>query len=225
MRELRPAGDHLYLAQAGQQFRREGRFVLGDRLLLDGNLHEVAISTAEGKMTVTPSEAPCLPVKMAMDTDLMTLCTRDGAHGLMMYRPGKTPKVPEGSYRILDYVAFRNDSKGSRWLLYARGSAEAPLVDIQGEGAELTFGEPFVPWVEVPKWSRDNYLNGGMNEVQLALNIEGAAKEFVGNLTRVSGSASEIPLSSRRDYLPKEPLYKVAKPDGEVVAQGNFEYG
>jgi hypothetical protein len=45
------------------------------------------------------------------------------------------------------------------------------------------------------------------------------------DLSRISGTASKIALSKTRISSPKEPVYRVITPDGETVAQGNFEYG
>jgi hypothetical protein len=63
--------------------------------------------------------------------------------------------------------------------------------------------------------------------VRIGFIVEGAGKERLADLSRVSGDRTRIELSTSNRFLnrPKEPTYKIVQPDGQIVAQGSFEYG
>jgi hypothetical protein len=88
----------------------------------------------------------------------------------------------------------------------------------------LKLGEPYVPVVEVPESAKQD-LREGSTQVKLAFRVEGSGKEGLAELRRISGSRTRIPLSREDRNRPKEPTYTIVKTDGEIVAQGSFEYG
>ena len=61
--------------------------------------------------------------------------------------------------------------------------------------------------------------------VRLSLSFLGGADEVVSEIRHIEGNRTDIPLSSRQSGWPAEPVYQVMKTDGELVAQGTFEYG
>lgn len=70
-------------------------------------------------------------------------------------------------------------------------------------------------------------MRGNRSRVSLGFDIEGKAREFVTDLSHISGEQTQIPLSKEEDlgHRPQEPTYKIVKIDGEVVTQRSFRYG
>ena len=66
---------------------------------------------------------------------------------------------------------------------------------------------------------------GQSREARLSFSVRGAAREQVVDLAHVAGSRTKIARSSSNNSRPKEPAYRIVKPDGELVATGKFEYG
>ena len=179
-------------------------------------------------MTLTPTDETLCPVKLAMDVDRLTLYTEDGQRSVTMFEPPETVALPAGSYRLLAYQVLRADEWGDKWRVSARGSTETPFVDIGGaEATGLTFGEPFTPVVSAPRWSIERWQrsSGKSDELRLSFNVEGVAQELLSDLRRTEGKQTQIAMSRRSSYRPKEPSYRIIKTGGEVVASGSFEYG
>ena len=221
--QIRDAGDTLYLARAALDESRTSQY-LGDRLVLSDTLFDVGINIPEQRMTLTPSTGATLPVELTNSFDQLTLCTEDKQHGVMMYQPASTVPLPPGSYRLVNYQIRRNDDQGDRWRLRAVGNADAGVVSVaENEEAVITFGEPYVPLAEVLGGTLRKRFFGGAY-ANLEFKLEGAGKETVLDVERIAGNNTRIPLSSDR-CSPKEATFKATKPDGEVVAQGVFEYG
>lgn len=194
---------------------------LGDMLQVKDKLFKVKISTAEGKMTLTPVTEKLVPLQLGMEAERISLYTEDEKHCLMAFQPGKKIKIPAGKYRLFNYQAFKKDKQGDLWRLNASATSESPFITVDGKGKPvLEFGEPYMPLVEVR-------MRGQTSRASIGFDIEGKGKEFVTDLSHISGDQTQIPLSEEEDlgHRPKEPTYKVVKADGEVAAQGSFEYG
>ncbi len=139
----------------------------------------------------------------------------------MAYQPDKKIKVPAGKYRLFNYQILKKDKQGDLWRLNATATTESPWVTVAGKGKSVVeFGEPYVPVIEVRV--REN-----TTRASIGFDVEGKAKEFVTDLSHIDGDRTQIPLSEEENlgHRPKEPTYKIVKTDGEVVAQGSFEYG
>ncbi len=194
----------------------------GDWLVVEDKLFEVNINTVNRKMTLTPMTDNLGSLKLAMETEYISLYTEDGKHSVMMYRPSKKIKVPAGKYRLYKYQALKKDEQGDLWRLCARATTESPfvVVDRKGEVA-LEFGEPYLAIVNII------HPRAGRSRALIAFNVDGKGKESLIDLSHISGNKTQIPLSEEEDlgHRPKEPTYKIVKADGEVVAQGSFEYG
>ena len=226
-RVLAPTGDLFYLTTGSEPGLRDTQ-ISGDRLLLNGKLFDVSISTAEGKLTLTPRREELATLKLSMATERLTICTEDGSHCVMMYRPGMEVMVPKGEYRFLDYTAIRKDQQGDEWFLSAKAAVSAPTVIVEeGKDAILTLGEPYMPTASVPEGNLQSVRDGDATDVQLQFSIIGSGKEVLTDLERISGNRTRIPLAASSQYRnrPKEPAYRIVKADGEVVTQGDFEYG
>ena len=222
---LAPTGDLFYLTTGSEPGFRDTQ-ISGDMLLLNGKLFDVSISAAEGKLTLTPTSEKLLPLKLSMATERMTMCTEDASHCVMAYGPGTKIMVPEGTYRLLDYTALRKDEQGDEWSISGMAAVEGPTVAVEeGKDAILALGEPYMPTVSVSEGNLQSVRAGAATAAQLQFSITGSGKEVVTDLERVSGNRTRISLSSNEPNRPKEPAYRIVKADGEVVTQGDFEYG
>ncbi len=193
----------------------------GDRLVVEDQLFEVNINTARGKMTLKPMTENLGSLRLTMQTECLSIYTEDGQHFVMMCQPEKKIAVPEGKYRLFRYKALKQDKQGDLWRLSASANSQSPFITVEkDQEAVLEFGEPYVSLVNAG-------LRGGTSKAFLSFSIEGRAKESLSDLSHISGDKTQIPLSEEKDlgHRPKEPTYKVVKADGEVVAQGSFEYG
>ena len=218
------AGDAL-LVSPTEDFKDSDAFTLGNLLLLEDKLYEVSVDIAGGRMTLTPATAKLMPLKLAAECDSLSIVSTDLSRCVMMLRPGGKVKVPQGEYRLVAYQALKKDAQGDLWRIRARAGRDSAVASVGGDGKHsLVLGEPYTPMVYVPEYSRNN-LDRGEPAAQLALIVCGAGREIVGDLSRVSGTASKIALSKSRTSFPKEAIYRVITPEGETVAQGNFEYG
>lgn len=194
---------------------------LGDLLQVKDRLFNVSISTAEGKMTLTPVSGNLVSLQLPADIKRLSLYTEDEKHCLMAINPGKKIKIPAGKYRLYNYQIIKKDKQGDLWRLNATATTESPWVTADGKRKSVVeFGEPYTPFVEVNV--REN-----TSRASIGFDIEGKGKEFVTDLSHVSGDLTKIPLSEKENlgHRPKEPTYKIVKVDGEVVTQGSFEYG
>jgi hypothetical protein len=226
-------GDALLVSPA-EDFKDSDAFTLGNLLLLEDKLYEVSVDIAGGHMTLTPATAKLMPrrgslargeLKLAAECDSLSIVSTDLSRCVMMLRPGGKVKVPQGEYRLVAYQALKKDAQGDLWRLRARAGRDSAVASVGGDGKHsLVLGEPYTPMVYVPEYSRNN-LDRGESAAQLALIVCGAGREIVMDLSRVSGTASKIALSKTRTSFPTEPVYRVITPEGETVAQGNFEYG
>jgi hypothetical protein len=219
-RRIYDEGDAFYIT-TGDKIVPFDALTLGDMLLVKDKLFKVSVSTAEGKMTLTPLTENLASLQLASDAERFSLHSEDEKHCLMAYQPEKKIKVPAGKYRIFNYQILKKDKQGDLWRLNATATTESPWVTVEGKGKSVVeFGEPYVPVVEVRV--REN-----TTRASIGFDVEGKAKEFVTDLSHVSGDRTQIPLSEEENlgHRPKEPTYKVVKTDGEVVTQGSFEYG
>lgn len=222
-------GDSFYIT-SGENIDSYNEQVCGDWLLVNDKLFEVSIDAAKGLLSLTPVNENLASLKLTMKTERMSLCTEDGKHCLIMYKPAKEIKIPQGRYKLLSYEVFRKDEQGDLWRLCAAATKESPLVTVGESQSVFEFGEPYVPMVDIHKtWRADSpgSKKGLYQQVFLMFNVEGKAKELLTDLSHISGTKTHILLSEKKNlgHRPKEPTYKVMKADGKVVQSGFFEYG
>jgi hypothetical protein len=220
-------GDNIFLTD-GEEIKSFHSQTCGDFLLIKDKLYNLNINTAKGKMTLTPVSEKLVPLNLSMKVERISLFTEDGKHCLLAYRPGKKIMVPLGKYGLLTYKVYKKDKQGDLWRLIATATKESPFISVNGNnGAALEFGEPYVPLVENYSYTPTSGKLAGKTQYRLMFDAEGIGKEFLVDLSHMSGDLTQIPLSEAKgsSNLPKEPTYKIVKPDGEVVTQGTFEYG
>lgn len=192
-------------------------FNLGDFLMLEGKLFKVDLDIPGRMLTLAETSDGLAPLKLAAETEQLTLLGKGESRCVMAWRPGESVMVPADSYRLVAYRMVREDEQGDRWAMKAQANPMSPFVAAGGDDA-LVFGEPLKGVVT------GSQRHESMS-VRLGLSLRGAGGESIGEVVHISGSRTEIPLSARSRNYPKEASYHVAKPDGEVVARGTFEYG
>lgn len=218
-----PQGDNIFLV-SGEKIDSFDEQVCGNWLMVNDRLFEVSINTAEGKMTLAPVRENLGALNLPMETERISLYTEDGKHCLNAYRPGKEIKVPRGKYRLISYEVFRKDEQGDMWRLCAAATTETPFVNADGSSESvLEFGEPYAPFIVGMEFG----VKPPSTRAFLSFNVEGKGKEFLTDVSHISGNNTCIPLSKKKNLRnrPKEPTFKIMEADGEVVHQGSFEYG
>lgn len=222
--DLMRSGDSLYIVTnekldyyCGQMF--------SNWLWLGDTLYTMQLAPDQSKLTLSPVDTGLAPLKIGKEVERMQLCTDDGKRSVVMYRPRATIRLPKGSYRLFSYQLFRTDPQGDRWRLAANGTWDGAVTAVGGAASRrLPFGEPYQPVVTM----RNAYGSSSMNNtVSLSCTIVGSGNEKVSDLTRVSGTATKIAMSTTRgrQSRPKEPTYRIITADNEVVASGKFDYG
>ena len=218
---LHPKGDVIYLSR-GKEMNPSDGMVLGDLLLVNDTLFILKVDTANGKLILEAVKGGLSPLKLPVRPERLSLIAEKENHCLMVYQPeGEVIHIPAGKYRLLTYQLLRKDIQGDLWRLQASGTGESPTIEVaKGAGAVPALGEPFTTGIEVQTRA---YTPLGSN--YLSFIVRGRGGEIMTGLSRIEGTATRIPLSGSVKQYPREPLYTIVKPDGQIVAKGSFEYG
>ena len=216
--------DHFSIT-SGMKFDYYDSQKLGNKLLINNTLYEVAIDTSERNMNLAEISEGLVPLSLAMKTERLSLVSGDGSQCIMAYQPGDKIMIPEGNYRLLAYQDFREDEHGDLWSIRASATSESKAVSVAAKSENrLELGEPFVPMVDIfeiqnqIKRQRTTWLN-------MRFIVEGTGRERITDICHITGNKTPVKLSSSRKELPKEPVFRIVKTDGEIVKQGSFEYG
>ena len=245
----------LFFLTGDKELDGDDGLLLGDGLIVGGQLFDTKVDLAGGKLVLTPHEGATGKLKLAAAPETMELFSPDFKHAVIVAGSGAELTLPEGDYSLYKYSLKRKDAAGANWRLDATATKDAAVAKVTAGGAaELKFGEPFVPVTVVPEWARQNMRNAGGSsqqskglldtignalfgdsggggrsspgqQVDLQFDISGQGKEKLSGLTLLDKTTTAIELSKENPDRPKEPTYKILKPDGEVVTQGTFEYG
>lgn len=222
--DIHPSGDRLYLTAEGTTPDYYDAMVLGRHLSMNDRLYALDIAQTDRRLTLTDVTDTAATIELPMPAHNIVL-VKDNDACLMALNPGTSVLAPPGRYRLLRYLAFRDEPEGARWRLAASGTWNSPeITAAPDEPVVYPLGEPFQPTVRVPAWARDN-LRAGRDSVRLSLVIRGAGNETVWALSCIENRENSAIALSHRDSLPKEATYRILLPDGEVVTQGSFEYG
>ena len=222
--QLDAQGDTLYVAKDEETLSYYHTSMLGSHLVVGEECYKIELNVSGKMMTLTPVTEGLVPVTFTTLPTRAALYGKDGGPSLNLVNPANPARIPQGTYRPMTYMAHKTGSAGDTWLVYAGATVKTPFTEITSSGGELAFGEPFLPVVSVPSWALDQFKQNGNEEVQLQFTLHGRASEQVAVLQKESGENSSVEMSSN-NRAPKEPTYKILKPDGEVAAEGNFEYG
>ncbi len=221
---LSVTGDNLYISDS-ENVSSYDRFVLGDMILVGRTLFTVSVKTGESRVELTPVKTPLKKLALAAKPERLTLYTKDKKHCIMMYRPEKTVSLPPGDYRFFQYEFLTDKKKDDIWRLQATATNETPFVTVGDKAAELAFGEPFVPGVMIPEYSLAQFKQQSEGSLRLSLKITGAGNGVVTYLSRIGGTKTTIEMSKKSTRYPKEPHYAVIDGKGEIVGEGDFDYG
>jgi hypothetical protein len=222
-------GDGIFLNR-DEKIEADDQQVVGNWLLVKNKLFEVNISQAKEKMSLTPITKNLVPLKLAMQTEHISLYTEDEKHFLMTCEPDKQINIPKGKYRLYNYKVLKKDDQGDLWSLSARATTESPWIILDGsDDSVLKFGEPYIVTAEVPENGLIDVRGSATakNSVFLLFAIRGRGNEDISDLSHIKGTRTNIPLSEKEGltHRPKEPTYTILKADGKTAAQGSFEYG
>jgi hypothetical protein len=216
-----PKSDGIYIS-SGEQMHSYDRLLLGDYLLIGGNLFAVTVDVDNKTLTVTPVEKRPAVVAFSALPERITIYTEDGHRGINIYRPGKQIDLPAGTYRLHMYQMLKKENSGAVWHLEAQSTDATPsIVAKEDDTTVVALGEPYKPLIDVPEVFR---ALAGSAPVMVEFSVKGRAGEVLIDLG-YSGPRSAVPLSTISPNRPKEPTYMIVKTDGEIAARGAFEYG
>jgi hypothetical protein len=224
-------------------------FLLGDQLLVGKQLYDVAIDIPGAKLTLTPAEGARGTLRLPQPVKRIELIS-DRQKAVMCVDSGDSLELPEATYAPYEY-SLEREAAGGKWSLTCKATQATTGTRVTaGAQATLAMGEPFRTGIDVPAWERQNmrmmstqapekkggilsWFTGSRSDstpqqpkrsVRLEMRLTGAGNESVTNLQLVDGKSS-IEMSPTNRNQPKEPTYRIMKPDGELLAQGSFEYG
>ena len=219
-----PSGDNMYLRKdGGFTWYDEQRFA--QKIFLEGRLYDISINLASGKLTLNPATDATATIKFPMEVAKLGLYHTDGGASINFYNAAGDIKIPAGKYLLTGYTSFRNDSRGDKWLLRTSATINTPITTIEENNIVLLkMGEPFMPRVDIPYWSLQEFANN-QRSVRLDLVTEGAGGEEIKQIIKIPNQRMKYPNSERFNPFPKEATYTIFRLDGKIVIQGRFEYG
>ena len=222
-----PGGDMQYLFAADAKPNYRDGVTITDYLCLNDTLYGFGINQAGNTLTLTPVTENLATLELPAAVHRITMMADEAS--VAAIRPGSQIQAPAGTYRLLDYLLYKDEPEGARWQLWARGTWNSPEISAKaGESVPFPFGEPYRPQAGIPAWMRQNMKNTDREweEIQIELKITGVANETISDLICIENiEQSKIARSERSSFRPKEATYRIMKPDGEVHTQGAFEYG
>lgn len=220
-------GDILTLT-TGESLRAGEILTFSPYLHLEGTLFETELRLAEGKLLLKPTAEKLFPLQLAAPVRTITLVSDDYRHSVAALDPGEELSVPAGKYGFSQYSRVFTENAGTSWTLAATLARPVPTANVgpDSPNARLAFGEPYAPYVEaVP--SPDEMKDPDVRKirVELSFKVRGVAGETVKTPRRQGRGQTGVELSRIARFYPKEPEYRVATAEGELVTQGSFQYG
>ena len=226
------------------------RHVVGKLVNIDGHFYDMKVSPTGDKLTLTPSTVPLGSVTNRNGRFRAMIY---GERGFLAIRGDKDKPalVPAGEWKLLNYTITetatpepakpaekkpgeKNAEKSGSALSAVKGALSAlfggssgvavpsrPRVSLvaaqatadckaikvaKGKTVEFPFGPPYKPRVSIPPYS----MRPG--EVALEMSLIGSAGEVCSNIMVDGGR-------------PAKPEFTITDPKGQVVQEGNFEYG
>jgi len=206
-----------FVLKTAQDTGYRWRSMFPAKLLLQGTLYDVQFAGADMKLVLTPYSGELTPLKLAMNCERVLLRSLTGKETLLLYRPGVTPKIPAGDYRVPEYHALRKDGDANAWRIEYQDWRGGLRVTVGPDSESvLQFGEPLVAAASIDNGRIERVRQGATDSLRMDFTLKGQAGENV-NLSRVTRDGSR-----RR---PEPPEYEITTPEGTPVAKGRFEYG
>lgn len=242
-RDENDQGDSFAIGTTVTQMRQGG---LPTHLVLGGKVYDLQVREHEAKLVLSENTEPSGILKLSAATSMLQMFVPDRKRLFFAPDCPTELKVPAGEYRIDSYLMEKRDPEGDLWQVVCAGGRSPAKIAAEGGAAELKFGEPFQTTVDarnavsspVPSQPRSGGLmdwffgsSGSSTSsalplvMEMSFSMRDCGGGYVTNLNRAEGTKSKIELSKRVPTRPKEPQYKITKPDGESMATGAFEYG
>ncbi len=218
---LEPHGDRLLLAPGG---RGVHDVPLGRWLLIEGQLHKLAIERdgTSRTMVLTPvEESSLVAFELGEGFQQVALLGEEGQGVLAMVRPPAQPKIPAGRWRLLEYAVSRVDGRGRPWILAAEASRAGAPFKVGVAEPVPPIAEAFTPMAVIEFVNKDQ--QGKIEAVELGYQLVGNQGEVVSTVKQRGGGLGAILGGGWSD--PPTPSYRIVTADGELVSQGQFEYG
>lgn len=218
-------GDGIYMT-SNETIDASYSLAMSDVLVIGSVAYALDLDVGARTMRLTFNAGQAGELIPSMPTEQFVLFNTD-THGVVSaYEPADRILLPPGPYRLYTYRTLKKDGRGGLWALAACSTREAPEARVMnGTQSILNFGEPFIPFAEVPEWSIQGIQKGFSQQASVEFVIEGAGKERVIDLIRLSGKDTNIALSKEEKNRPREPEFKVVDPEGKVVVEDHFKYG
>ena len=192
---------------------------LAKLLILDGKYYDVTVSTSGDEIAWSPSSLPGGQVVGPRKNCTVMLIGELGCIPLTL-RDAQPATVPAGQWRVFNYSITDTewappnaekpaDADAARprpapSVVSGWGAAQMEPIEVRaGETAQMNFGPPY-------KLALSVYHMPG--EARFAMAIQGETGETVASLS----------VNGRR---PQKPKLTITDQSGEVVAEGDFEYG
>ncbi|MFA6239588.1 MAG: hypothetical protein WC655_01590 [Candidatus Hydrogenedentales bacterium] len=217
-------GDVIYIS-TGRQVEYDDALGMSDKLFVQDTLYDVRIDRIANMMTLTPVIQGLGTLTLPQGLQRLVLARADGKSSIAYLNPGQTVTAPAGDYRLHSYEIIREDKSGNLWRLMAQSTGNETVTKVaENSQTALKAGEPLRPTMKLAYYSAPGLL-GWSGGAQFSFLLKGAGGEEVTSLL----SAGKISLSfadaAKWSNRSKEPTYKIMTDDGEIVAQGQFEYG
>jgi hypothetical protein len=240
-RPERGEGDALSFRTIGQRPRFGN---VPTQVILNNTIYDVDVREHEGRLLLTENTAGAGEVKLPAGVGVLQLADEVKRRAVLAFDPPATMKILPGDYRLRSYRMEKRDEQGDLWEIQCSGGPATVIVGAGAAPAALKMGEPFTARAHPRRQSMPssqagssggfwNWFTGSddagpaspASSVELEFAMADAGGADVYSLDHVSGSASKIERSKKSATRPKEPQYRITKPDGESVATGGFEYG
>ena len=221
--QLYAEGDSFYLSTDARVGPADG-LLLGNFLAVGHRLFAVHLDVPGGKLTLEPRTENVGALEIPAAVDSMALLAASGDQGVMLRRVGGKVAIPSGTWRLLDYRIEKTDEWGDTWSLQSSGAENTPALAVPDrETVPLAIGEPLRTVVKISDDALRQAAAGRPLKLELA--ILGNANEVVDGVRHASGTQTQHKMSKRRSDRPGEAIYRIIKPDGELITSGSFEYG
>lgn len=233
-------GDRLLLLKQNP-FGDAEDFVLGNLLWLEGKLYTVHVNDAERKLTLSPTGEKLERLKLSSKPSTLQLFDEHAKHSVMACDPPEELMLPKGRYYLASYKLSREAKDDQLWELTGEAKTLGCWADTCQPGTAtpsttttLVFGEPFTARPSAEPYPDYLLRRQGLTQadactsLMLQLALRGAGNETISNISLKKGNPSDTEMASSTETdkdKPREPRYRIATADGEIVAEGSFEYG
>lgn len=220
---LSPQGDIIVFSAEGKD---SSSFLLTEYVLFGEELYRLGIDFPKQRLWLTREERELAAVILE-EVERLQLFDPDSGSSFAAISPGPEIQLPLGRWKLVNYRLSRTTNEGDVWCLSATGTSKSPVWTVEGPNpAVFEFGEPYETRLQETNLKlAPSEDEEGKKEYRLAMEAVGVAEERISSLYRLKGNGTGVPMSRRSVRAPKEPFWKIVTAEGEILAEGNFEYG